>query len=286
MGFNRCESPSRMYVVGPSKNGFFFWGGGGGGGGGGGSGRGRPGGPRRLREPVSEFRRQHRISAPIVSGCQEDESMAAVARLAAEVSRMRAELDDIMKPSHKGQRPAAGKAVYRCKVASNELMSILLELDSLTVVGRASRRARRSLINAINKLLDSAGKLHDGLAGPSATPSMVSEEGFEPIDRAEATIAVHTSCGTGGSRFSLNRDASLAHLCSALAEASGCADSQIHMSVLRYHDDEDELCMLSTDEDLCEAIRISATTQPAVLRLRADPPDTPTAMRSLCARDW
>lgn len=87
------------------------------------------------------------------------------------------------------------------------------------------------------------------------------------------TMAIKAFYGKEARRFSVSNSTTFAHLLSEV-----CTRFNLEkVPTLKFKDDEEELCVLSSDEELVEALRIAAASQPPILRVHIESDlDTPS----------
>merc|ERR1711904_516194 len=75
--------------------------------------------------------------------------------------------------------------------------------------------------------------------------------------------------GQEARRFSVSNGATYVQLVQQVVNRFGLS-SPADVSAMRFKDDEEELCVLSSDEELAEALRIAASTTPPILRVHLE----------------
>jgi len=98
----------------------------------------------------------------------EEEAMPVVEGVSAHVQKIEQELVALEKLpaefTHAGaEEKAIGKAIYRAKAASNDLMNHMLKLDGVTIVSAENRPKRKAVVSSIHALLDRLDAVHDEL---------------------------------------------------------------------------------------------------------------------------
>lgn len=83
------------------------------------------------------------------------------------------------------------------------------------------------------------------------------------------SIAVKVFHGQEARRFSVSNGATYVQLVQQVVNRFGLS-SPADVSAMRFKDDEEELCVLSSDEELAEALRIAASTTPPILRVHLE----------------
>jgi len=211
------------------------------------------------------------------------EEDAEILRVSHDVSRVREELEAVEKLVLEIgllDDKAIGRAIYDAKAVSNELMNLMLKLDGLTVSNRAQRKA---LIKAIHGFLDRADAAQDMLHSALDSLRMASAldanrefldgadgcnanaDGAEPRSMAAELRSVDGEVA----RFLIDYGASFAEVLSEVNRRLGL-DTNEKALKLKFKDDEGELCSIDSDEELAEALCITASMQPPVLHMQVD----------------